>query len=128
LKKVQGENSAGLNTSNVAECASQLLSVNSWVVDNERSTALTVTAATKLTLTGAKLAGCLNLLDIWGCTNSLQETESGGSSGNGSTGEDLGVNNERNFWDGGDLVTTGEEESWNGRSSKGRNGCESLLT
>lgn len=64
LEEVEGENRAGLNTGNVAECALQLLSVNSWVVDDEWSTTLSVASATELTLTSTELSGCLDLVNI----------------------------------------------------------------
>ena len=93
LEEVQGENRAGLNTGEVSECANQLLAINLWVIDDQRSTALSVTAATELTLTSTELAGCLDSVDICGCANGLEETESSGCSCNGCTGEDLRVDN-----------------------------------
>jgi hypothetical protein len=41
----------------------------------------------------------------------------GGGLGDSCVGEGLGVDDERNFWDRGDLVTAGKEKSWDGRSS-----------
>lgn len=69
LEEVQGEDGRGLDTGNVAECANDLLTIDFGVVDDQRTAALAVTAATELTLTSAELAGLLDLLDIWGCTN-----------------------------------------------------------
>jgi hypothetical protein len=125
LEEVQCEDRAGLNTGNVAESTDELVAINLWVVDDQRTTALAVTASTELTLTSAELAGSLDLVNICGSTNGLEETESSGCACNGGAGEDLGFDDERDFWDGCDLVTTGHQESWDGRSSKGRNGCES---
>lgn len=125
LQQVQGENITGLNTWEVAESTDKFLSVSISVIDNERSTSLSVTAASEFTLTGTELSGSLDLLNIGQSTDSLKETSSGGSACDLSTLEDLGVDDERNFSDFGDLVTTGEEESWDTGGSEGRNGCES---
>ena len=46
----------------------------------------------------------------------------GGGLGDSCVGEGLGVDDERNFWDRGDLVTAGKEKSGDGRSSQGGNG------
>ena len=64
LQQVEGKDGAGLYTGDVAECKVKFLSVDFWVVDDERATALTVTASTELTLTCAELAGLLDLVDI----------------------------------------------------------------
>jgi len=64
LEEVQSENGAGLNTSNVAESTCKLLSVNLWVVDDQWATALAVTAATELALTGTELSGGLDVVNV----------------------------------------------------------------
>jgi len=69
LEEVQGEDRRGLNTGDIAESKGELLSIDGRVVDDERSTALSVTAATELTLSCAKLAGVLDLGDICGGTD-----------------------------------------------------------
>lgn len=69
LQEVESEHGAGLNTGDVAESKVELLSVDFWVVDDERSTTLTVTASTELTLTSAELPGGLDLVNICGSTN-----------------------------------------------------------
>lgn len=127
LQQVQGENITGLNTWEVTERTDKFLSILSSVVDDERSTSLSVTAASELTLTGAELSGSLNLLNIGQSTDSLEETSSSRCASNLGTLENLRVNDERNFSDFGDLVTTGEEESWDTGGSEGRNGCESPM-
>lgn len=81
-------------------------------------------AATELTLTGTELARSLDLADIGIGTNGLEKTHSSGSARDSSTGEYLGVDDQRNLWDGGNLVATGEEESWDRGSSQGRGGSE----
>jgi len=69
LEEVKGEDGGSLNTGDVAESEGELLSINLRVVDNERSTALTVTAATELTLSCAELAGVLDLGNVCGGAN-----------------------------------------------------------
>lgn len=124
LEEVQGEDRRGLDTSKVAESANDLGAIDLGVVDDQRATALAVAAATELALTGAQLAGVLDLLDIWGGTDGLQQAGGSGSLGDGSTREDLGVDDEGNLRYVGDLVATGEEEGGNGRGSQGRDGSE----
>lgn len=125
LQQVQGVDGGGLNTGDVAETLNELLAVDLGVVDNEGSAALAVAAATELALTGAELLGALDLLQIGAGTDGLQQTESGGGLGGGSALEGGGVDDERNLRDGRDLVTTGEQEGGDGRSSQSRGGSES---
>lgn len=69
LEEVERKDGGCLNTGDVAESTTDLLAIDLGVVDNQRTTALTVAAPTELTLTSTKLAGLLDLLDIWGCAN-----------------------------------------------------------
>ena len=69
LEKIERKDGGSLNTGDVAESTRDLLTVDLGVVDNQRTTALSVTATTELTLTSAELAGGLDLLDIWGGTD-----------------------------------------------------------
>jgi hypothetical protein len=124
LEEVESVDGASLNTSNVAESKGKLLSVNLWVVDDQWATTLAVAAASQLTLTSTELAGSLDLADLSTGTDGVQETDGSSSAGDGGTSEDLRVDDKRNLWDGGDLVTTGKEESWDGRSSEGRGSSE----
>jgi hypothetical protein len=124
LEEVEGVDGAGLDTGDVAESKSELLAINGWIVDDQWATALAVTTATELTLTCAELAGGLDLGDIGTSTNGVQEGDGSGGAGDGGTSEDLRVDDKWDLWDGGDLVTTGEEEGWNGRGSQGRGSCE----
>lgn len=114
LKEVESIDRAGLNTGNVAETTGQLLSIDGWVVDDERSTALTVTTSTELALTSADLARCLDLLDIRRSTNSLQESNSRCRSCEGGASKDLRVNDKGNLGNVRDLVSTSQQESWDG--------------
>lgn len=125
LQQVQGVDGGGLNTGDVAETLDELLAVDLGVVDDERSAALAVAAATELALTGAELLGALDLLQVGAGTDGLQQTESGGGLGGGSALEGGGVDDERDLRDGRDLVTTGEQQGGDGRSSQSRGGSES---
>lgn len=125
LQQVQGVDGGGLDTGDVAESLDELLAVDLGVVDDERPAALAVAAATELALTGAELLGALDLLQVGAGTDGLQQTESGGGLGGGSALEGGGVDDERNLRDGRDLVTTGEQERGDGRSSQSRGGSES---
>lgn len=124
LEEVEGEDGGGLDTGNVAEGADELLSILIRVVNDERSTALSVAAVSQLTLSGAELLGSLDLLDIGTSTDGLEEGEGCGCLGNSGVGEGGRGNDEGNLGDGGDLVATGEEESGGGRGSNGRGGGE----
>lgn len=125
LEEVERENGGGLNTGDVAESLNELLAIDIWVVDNQRSTALAVAAASQLTLTGTDFARLLDLDEIWASTNSLQELNGSLGLGKSSTLESLGLNDERNLRDVGDAVTAGEEQRRNGRSSQGGSSGES---
>ena len=124
LEEVQGEDGGGLDTGDVAESERELSSVHERVVDDEGSAALAVTAATELTLSGAELAGSLDLGDVCAGSDGGEESHGSGGACDRGVGEDLGVDHERNFWDGGDLVTAGEEEGWDGGCSQGGSSCE----
>lgn len=119
LEEVQGAYGAGLNTGNVAESLNELLAVDLGVVDDERTTSLAVTAATELALTGAELLGVLGLLEIGASADSLEESQGGGSAGEGTGVEEGRVDNERDLSDGHDLVATCHQERSGGRGSQG---------
>lgn len=128
LEKVQGEDGRSLNTRNVAESLGQLLAVDLRVVDDERTTALAVAAATHLTLTGAELLRLGDLLDVRSSTDSLQQLNGSLGLGDSSGLESLGLDDERNLGDAGDAVTTGEEERRNGGGSEGGSGSEAPVS
>ena len=119
LEQVEGGDGGGLNTGDVAEALDELLAVNLGVVDDQRTTALAVAAATELTLTGAELLGALDALQIGTSTDGLQEAEGSSSAGESSTLEELGVDDQGNLRDGHDLVTTGQEEGSGSGGSQG---------
>lgn len=87
-----------------------------------------MTAATELTLSGAELAGSLDLGDIVTSSNGVEESDGSGSAGNGGTGEDLRVDDQWNLWDGRDLVSASHQERWDRGSSQGRGSSETLLS
>ena len=69
LEEVQCEDGGGLYAGDVAECAREFNAVDFGVVDDEGAAALSVTAATELTLACTKLSGGLDLVNICGCTD-----------------------------------------------------------
>lgn len=56
LEKVERENGGGLDAGDVAESADELFPIFVWVVDDQRSTSLAVTAASEFSFAGAKFA------------------------------------------------------------------------
>lgn len=124
LEEVEREDRGGLNTGDVAESTDKLLAIDVGVVDDQRATALAETTVPHLTLTGAHLAGLLNLDKLGSGTQSLEEGNGGLGLGERSTLEGLGVNDQRNLRDALDTVTTGEKEGGDGRSSQGGSGSE----
>jgi hypothetical protein len=127
LEEVEGEDGGGLNTGDVAEGLDEVLAVGLGVVDNQRSAALAEAAVTELTLTGAHLAGLLDLDEIGSGTNGLEEGDGGLGLGQSSTLEDLGVNDEGNLGDAGNTVTASEEQSGGRRSSQSGGGSETTV-
>lgn len=119
LEEVEGSDGRGLDTGDVAESLDELLAVDLGVVDDEGTTALAVTAATELALTGAQLLGVLGLLEVGAGADSLEEGQGGGGADNGGGVEDGGVDDERDLSDGHDLVATGHEEGSGGGGSQG---------
>ena len=124
LEEVKGVDVAALNTGDVAEGLEELLAVLGGVVDDEGAATLDVATVPQLTLTGAELAGVLDLLDIGGGTDSLEEVDSLGSLLQGTVGEGGAGDDEGNLRDGTNAVATGEDKGSAGRSSNGGNGGE----
>lgn len=125
LEEVQGGDGRGLDTRDVAESTNQLATVGLRVVDDQGTAALAVAAVSQLTLTGTQFAGLLDLDDIWAGTDSLQQSDGSRGLDESGTLESLAGDNERDFGDGGDAVTTGKEESWDGAGSDGGSSSES---
>lgn len=124
LEEVEGEDGGGLNTGDVAESLDKLLAIDLRVVDNQRTTALAVAAATELTLTSTDLLGLLDLNEVGASTDSLEEGNGGLCLGQSSTLEGLRFDNKRDLRDASDTVTTGEQEGRNRGSSQGGSGSE----
>jgi len=97
LQQVEGEDGACFDTWKVSESSSNLNSVGFGVVNDERTTSLAVASASQLTFTSTKLAGGLGFANIVASTNCVQETKSSGRSGDGSTGEDLRIDDKGDF-------------------------------
>jgi hypothetical protein len=124
LEEVKGVDVAALNTGDVAESLEELLAVLGGVVDDEGAATLDVATVPQLTLTGAKLAGVLDLLDIGGGTDGGEKLDGLGGLLQGTVGEGGAGDDERHLRDGTDTVATGEEKGSAGRSSNGGNGGE----
>ena len=125
LEEVQGRYGAGLNTGDVAE---SLHDVGGTLVgrveDDERTTALAVTAATELPLSGTGLARGGDLGDVLVGTDTLQESD--GSASLGQVVESSGSDDEGKLGDLRDAVTTGLDEGNGSRGGQGR--CSSKTT
>lgn len=124
LEEVEGVDVAGLDTGKVAESGDEVLAVLGGVVDDQGAATLDVATVPQLTLTGAELAGVLDLLDIGGGTDSLEEVDSLGGLLQGTVGEGGAGDDEGNLRDGTNAVATGEDKGSAGRSSNGGNGGE----
>ena len=111
LEEVEGVDGRSLDTGDVAESKDEVLAILIGVVDDERTTALLVTAATELTLTSTELAGVLGLLNILTSTDSLQQRNGGRGLLDGATSESGRGDDKGNLGDGADVVTAGEEKS-----------------
>jgi hypothetical protein len=127
LEKVEGRDGGGLNTGDVAETLDELLAVNLGVVDNQRTTALAVAAATELALTGTELLGALDLLEIGTGANGLEEGEGGSSASDRAALNESRVDDQGNLRDAHDLVTTGKQKRGGGRGSQGGAGSISPI-
>jgi len=121
LEEVESLYVGELDAREVAEC---LYDAVVLVIDDERATALAVTAVAHLSLSGAELARIRDLDDIGVCINALQE-------GYGFLclleGLDVGGDNERNLGDLLNAVTAGENERREGRGGEGGDGSEATL-
>jgi hypothetical protein len=121
LQQVETTDVDELKTGQVAESLDNTVIL---VVDNERTTALTMTAVSELTLTGTDLAGVGDLDNIRVGVDSLQQ-------GNGILGLsnllNRVVNDERNFLDLLNTVTTGHDQRGKSRGSQSRGSGETLL-
>lgn len=122
LQQVQVLDVAGLDTGDVSESLDQTLVV---VVNNQGSSSLPVSPVPHLTLTGSDLSGVGDLDDIGVSLDGLQELDGGLGLVQrfGSVGDDQG-----NFLDLFDSVTSGEDQGRKGRSSQSRgDGVSSLV-
>lgn len=121
LKKIQSPDVDNFDTRQVAESLNNAIIL---VVDNKRTTALTVPTVPQLSLSSTELTRVGNLDNIGVSTQGLEE-------GNSLLGlfEGLGgvSDNERNFLDLLDTVTTSEDKGREGGGGKGRDNSEAAL-
>jgi hypothetical protein len=127
LEEVEGVDWASLNTWDVAESADDIVAVLLWLVDDQRTTALSVTTVPELSLTSPKLARVLDLLNVWASTDRLEESDGGRGLPQGTTSDSGRGNDERDFWDLADAVAASEEESSARGCSDGRDSSKTLL-
>jgi len=116
LEKVQTSNLAQVDTRDVAEGTSETALV--VVVDHKRATTLDVTTVTPLALTSADAAGGNDTLDIVVGTDGLKALDS--LLGLLDLSDRIVAKNKRDLRDVLDLVTTGNHEGGDCRSSDGR--------
>ena len=119
LEQVQGRDGARLDTRQVAETLDHQLAVQDGVVDDKGTTSLLETATTHLSLTRTHLPRLLDPVDIGGRAAGLEHGLGAGSLGEDGGLAQLGIDNERDFGDGHDLVATGHEEGDRGGGSEG---------
>ena len=124
LEEVERVDGAGLDTGDVAESKDKILAILLGVVDNERTTALSVAATPHLALTSADLAGVTSLQDILASADCL---EKGNSLLCLLDGKASGGDNEGDLGDGADRVTAGQKEGRTAAGGERGGGSESLL-
>lgn len=110
LEEVERVDRRGLDTGNVAESLDELLAILIGVVDDERSTALLVAATPQLALTSTEFARVLGLLNISTGTDSLEQSNGGGSLADGGIGESGRGDDERDLRDSANVVAASHEE------------------
>lgn len=121
LKEVQSLNVAQFNTRDVSEGLDETLVL---VVDDQRTTSLGVTSVPHLTLTTAEFLGGLDFLDIIIGTEFLEKGD-----GVGGFGQlfDSVADNKGDLVDLLNSVTTGHDQSGDGRGSQSRSNSVSSL-
>lgn len=121
LQKVESPDVNNLDTRKVAECSNNTVV---FVVDNERTTALTVPAVPHLSFTGTQFARIGDLDDVGVGVERLEESNSflGFLERLDLVGDDQG-----NFLDLLNAVTTSKDERRESRCGKGRNNSKPAL-
>ena len=127
LQEVEGEDRRGLHAGDVAEGADQFPAVLFGVVDDQGTASLTVTTVSKFSLAGSEFAGVGDFVEVGAGADGFEELEGGGCLGDRGVVEGFGGDDEGDFWDGGDLMATGQEERWDGGGCEGRGGGETSV-
>jgi len=122
LQQVQVLDGNELNTRNVSEGLDERTLL---VVNDQRTTALDVSSVSELTLSGSDAVGFNDSFDIIVSVEGLQQ--SNGLLGLINTFNELGVNDQRDFGNLVNLVTTGHDQSWDSGGSQSRGNSVSSL-
>jgi len=123
LKEVEGFNVDEFNSGKVSEGVDKVAVLR---VDDERSSSGNVSAVSDLSVSSSDLSGFLGLDDIIVCVEGLEE--SNGSGGLFDVGKRCSVDNQRNFSNSFDSVSSGQNKGGEGRSGKsGSDGVSSLV-
>jgi len=123
LKNIESVNIAEFNSWQVSQSLDHGAVI--CVVNNQRSSSLSVSSVSGFSLTVSKGHGLNNLLNIGVSIEGLEESNSLGGFVDSVNG--LVVNNQRNFRNIINVVSSGHNQSGNSRSSNGRNHSVSLL-
>jgi hypothetical protein len=121
LKEIQTVNMAEFDTRQVAEGAGDTLIL---LVDDQRTTSHDVTTTTELTLTSTELLRVANLFDISRGADSLEKLVGDLGLGDGLSGI---IDDQGNFRELFNTVTTGQNERGNGGGSESRGNGITLL-
>ena len=121
LEKVEGSDVASLDSGNVSESSNDTVVL---VVNNERTTSHSVLSSSSLSFTGSDLLGGDDLGDVGVGVHSLEGGDGGLGLGDGLDG---GGDDEGNFGNVLDSVTTGEDEGGESGGGNGGDGRVSLL-
>jgi len=123
LKEVEGFNVDEFNSGKISEGVDESAVLR---VDNEGSSSGNVSAISDLSVSSSDVSGFLSLDDIIVCVEVLEESD--GSGGFVDVGKRCSVDNQRNFSNSFDSVSSGQNKGGEGRSGKsGSDGVSSLV-
>jgi len=123
LKEVQSADSSKFNSRQISEGFGER---GVLVVDNQRSLSLDVSSVSHLSFSSSDFLGFLDLLNISESIDGFEERDSLG--GFVDILDGLVVDNQGDFWDQFDLVSSGQNQSGDGGSGESRSESVSLLS